>query len=29
VAKKIELLKSEGIEIVDNKIDLDRFLHTF
>jgi len=29
VAKKIELLKSEGVEIVDNKIDLDRFLHTF
>ena len=29
VAKKIELLKSEGVEIVNNKIDLDRFLHTF
>lgn len=27
--KKIELLKSEGIEIKDNKIDLGKYLYRF
>ncbi len=29
ISKKIKLLKSEGIEIKNNKIDLKKFLHKF
>ena len=29
IKKKIEILKKEGIEIKDNKIDLTKFMHKF
>jgi methylated-DNA-[protein]-cysteine S-methyltransferase len=29
VKNKISMLKKEGVEIIDNRIDLDRFLYKF
>ena len=29
IKNKIELLKSEGIEIKNNKIDMDKYIHKF
>jgi len=29
IDKKIKMLKKEGVEIIDGKIDLDKYLHRF